>query len=184
MTLIIIGAIIYVIIKLISSATRHAREAARQREIQRIKEEQLRQRQEQAWQRQEQARQREMWKRQLAEEKLKAQRMAQFEKKQAQMKKEQERHAAQLARHEEQIQKLNQRMAKAEAEIGFNREQRDRLFSLLDIAERERDNAIPESATWQKAQQKVISLENRIHTAQSKIDKALMDRQFCEAKLA
>lgn len=87
-------------------------------------------------------------------------------------------------KHEERIFKLEQRMASAESELAFNREQRDRLFKLLDIEERERDGAIPESATWQKHQRKVISLENQIHTVQKRIDKAQADRLFCEKQMS
>ena len=47
-----------------------------------------------------------------------------------------------LEKHEEQLMKLEQRLASAESELAFNREQRDRLFKLLDIEERERDAAI------------------------------------------
>lgn len=87
-------------------------------------------------------------------------------------------------KHEERLFKLEQRMATAESELAFNREQRDRLFKLLDIEERERDGAIPESATWQKHQRKVISLENQIHTVQKRIDKAQADRLFCEKQMS
>ena len=86
-------------------------------------------------------------------------------------------------KNEERFFKLEQRMASAESELAFNREQRDRLFKLLDIEERERDGAIPESATWQKHQRKVISLENQIHTVQKRIDKAQADRLFCEKQM-
>lgn len=97
---------------------------------------------------------------------------------------EQAKQAEQIAKHEERIFKLEQRMATAESELAFNREQRDRLFKLLNIEERERDGAIPESATWQKHQRKVISLENQIHTVQKRIDKAQADRLFCEKQMS
>lgn len=98
--------------------------------------------------------------------------------------KEQEKQAEILRKHEMQIMKLEQRMTIAESEIAFNREQRERLFSLLDIEEMERDAAIEGSATWQKHQKKVISLENQIHTVQKRIDKAHMDKAFCEKQMA
>lgn len=97
---------------------------------------------------------------------------------------EQEKQAARLAKHEEMIRKLEMRMASAESELAFNREQRERLFKLLDIEERERDAAIEGSATWQKHQRKVISLESQIHTVQKRIDKAHMDKAYCESKIA
>ena len=96
---------------------------------------------------------------------------------------EQERQAAILKKHEEQIEKLEQRMVTAENELAFNREQRDRLFLLLDIEERERDAAIPGSKTWQTHHKKVISLENQIHTVQKRIDRYTQDRRFCAEKL-
>lgn len=98
--------------------------------------------------------------------------------------KEQERQAKELARHEEQLLRLDQRMAVAEREIAFNREQRDRLFELLELEELERDSAIKGSATWQKHQKKVIALENQIHTHQKRIDKAQLDMSFCEKKMS
>ncbi len=79
--------------------------------------------------------------------------------------------------------KLEQRMATAESEIAFNREQRERLFSLLNIEEMERDASIPGGKEWQKHQKKVISLENQIHTVQKRIDKAQMDKAFCEKQM-
>ena len=105
-------------------------------------------------------------------------------KEQERLAKEQERQAAQLEKHEDMIRKLEMRMASAESELAFNREQRDRLFLLLDIEERERAACIEGSATWQKHHKKVISLENQIHTVQKRIDKAHMDKAYCESKMA
>ena len=105
-------------------------------------------------------------------------------KEQERLAKEQERQAAQLEKHEEMIRKLEMRMASAESELAFNREQRERLFKLLDIEERERDAAIEGSRTWQAHHKKVISLENQIHTVQKRIDKAHMDKAYCESKMA
>ena len=159
MSLLIIIGVIYAICKLISAASAASKERARQAEIARIKAEQIRQREE-------------------------IKRVAALEKEQERIAKEQERQAAQLAKHEEMIRKLEMRMATAESELAFNREQRDRLFLLLDIEERERDAAIEGSATWQKHHKKVISLENQIHTVQKRIDKAHMDKAYCESKMA
>lgn len=159
MSLLIIIGVIYAICKLISAASAASKERARQAEIARIKAEQIRQREE-------------------------IKRVAALEKEQERIAKEQERQAAQLAKHEEMIRKLEMRMATAESELAFNREQRDRLFLLLDIEERERDAAIEGSATWQKHHKKVISLENQIHTVQKRIDKAHMDKAYCESKLS
>ena len=124
------------------------------------------------------------WRAQKAEAELETKRMIALEREQERLAKEQERQAAQLEKHEEMIRKLEMRMATAESELAFNREQRDRLFLLLDIEERERDAAIEGSRTWQAHHKKVISLENQIHTVQKRIDKAHMDKAYCESKLS
>lgn len=173
MSLIIIIATIWGISALISHIrqTRLAEEQKRQREAQaRLLREQRAQAQAQ---REETARLIALEKARQAQEKLNEK-----------LEREQARQAEVLRKHEERIFKLEQRMATAESELAFNREQRDRLFKLLDIEERERDGAIPESATWQKHQRKVISLENQIHTVQKRIDKAQADRLFCEKQMS
>ena len=213
MSLIIIVGCIWGICKLISAASAAAKERARQAEMARVRAAQERQRAEQArmreeWkraqaaeiervrraqerQRAEQARMREEWKAAQAAERERVRQMVALEreqirqaKEQERLAKEQERQAAQLEKHEEMIRKLEMRMATAESELAFNREQRDRLFLLLDIEERERDAAIEGSRTWQAHHKKVISLENQIHTVQKRIDKAHMDKAYCESKMA
>ena len=184
MSLIIVIGCIWGICKLISAASARAKERARQAEMARVRAAQERQRAEQA-------RMREEWKRAQAEARAETQRMIALEREQARqakeqerIAKEQERQAAQLAKHEDMIRKLEMRMATAESELAFNREQRERLFKLLDIEERERDAAIEGSRTWQAHHKKVISLENQIHTVQKRIDKAHMDKAYCESKMA
>ena len=98
--------------------------------------------------------------------------------------KEQERQAATLARHEEQLMKLDHRLASAESEIAFNREQIERLFKLQEMELTERDACAYGSSEWQKHERKVITLEGQIHTLQKRIDKAKADKRFCESKLA
>lgn len=104
-------------------------------------------------------------------------------KEQEKLEKEQAKQAEVLRKHEERLMKLEQRMATAESEIAFNREQRERLFKLLDIEERERDGCIEGSATWQKHHKKIISLENQIHTVEKRIDKAHMEKAYCEKQM-
>jgi hypothetical protein len=159
-----------------SALVRASKEAKRQRELEK-------QRKEAEQRSAELARMTAEWKQRQAEAKAETARLIAVEREQMRQAKEQERQAAQLAKHEAQIMKLEQRMASAESELAFNREQRDRLFKLLDIEERERDAAIEGSATWQKHQKKVISLENQIHTVQKRIDKAHMDKAYCEKQM-
>ena len=184
MSLIIMAAVIFGICKLISAASAASKERARQAQLDRIRREQERVKLEQA-------RQREAWKAAQAAERERVRQMVALEREQARqakeqerLAKEQERQAAQLAKHEDMIRKLEMRMASAESELAFNREQRERLFKLLDIEERERDAAIEGSRTWQAHHKKVISLENQIHTVQKRIDKAHMDKAYCESKLS
>ena len=184
MSLLIIIGIIWGVCKLISAASAASKERARQAQLERIRREQERVRLEQA-------RQREAWKAAQAAERERVRQMVALEREQARqakeqerIAKEQERQAAQLAKHEEQLAKLEQRLSVAESEIAFNREQRDRLFLLLDIEERERAACVEGSATWQKHQKKVISLENQIHTVQKRIDKAQADKAFCEKQMS
>ena len=183
MSLLIIIGIIWGICKLISAASAASKERARQAELARVRAAQERQRAEQQ-------RIREEWKAAQAAERERVRQMVALEREQMRqareqekLEKEQQRQAEILRKHEERLMKLEQRMATAESEIAFNREQRDRLFSLLDIEERERDACIEGSSTWQKHQKKVISLENQIHTVQKRIDKAHMDKSYCEKKL-
>ena len=121
-----------------------------------------------------------MWK----EQERQAREQERQAKEQTRLAREQERQAAQLERHEEMLMKLDHRLASAESEIAFNREQRERIFSLLEIEYTERDACIKGSTAWQKHQKKVISLENQVHTVQKRIDKAQADKRFCESKLA
>lgn len=97
--------------------------------------------------------------------------------------KEQARQAAEIEKLKETTMKLEDRLATAESELIFNREMREKLFSLLDIEELELDASLPGSRGWQKHQRKVISLNNQIHAVQKRIDKYTQDKRMCERKL-
>lgn len=167
----------------LSALARAAKEVKAERERERL-------RREQAARSAELARMTAEWKQRQAEAKIETQRLIALEREQMRqareqekLAKEQEKQAEVLRKHEERLMKLEQRMATAESEIAFNREQRERLFSLLDIEEMERDASIPGGKEWQKHQKKVISLENQIHTVQKRIDKAHMDKAYCEKQM-
>ena len=170
MALIIIGFLLFAVCKAISDSSARNRERKRAAEIEQ--------------QRRDNARIREEWRQRQAEAKLETARLIAVEREAMRLAKEQEKQAAQLAKHEEQLAKLEQRLSVAESEIAFNREQRDRLFLLLDIEERERAACIEGSATWQKHHKKIITLENQIHTVQKRLDKAQMDKAYCNSKLS
>ena len=167
----------------VSALARASKEAKAERERDRL-------RREQAARSAELARMTAEWKQRQAEAKIETARLIALEREQMRQAKEQEKlakgqekQAEVLRKHEERLMKLEQRMATAESEIAFNREQRERLFKLLDIEERERDACIEGSATWQKHHKKIISLENQIHTVQKRIDKAHMDKAYCEKQM-
>ena len=82
------------------------------------------------------------------------------------------------------IEKLEMRVAACENEISFNREQRDRLFQLLELEEKDRAAAVPGSPAWRKHHSKVITLEGKIHTVQKRIDKAQTDKWIAEQQIA
>ena len=105
-------------------------------------------------------------------------------KEQTRLAREQERQAAILEKHEEMLMKLDHRLASAESEIAFNREQIERIFKLQEFEISARDACSYGSADWQKHEKKVISFENQIHTIQKRIDKAKADKRYCESKLA
>lgn len=170
MTTILIIAAIYFVLKVIIGLSARHKERRRQEEAARMRAE---------------------FRRTQAEAKATAQRQAMMEKEQARQakeqekqRKEQERQAAQLKKHDEMLLKLDNRLALAESEIIFNREQRERLFSLLQAEEAERDACIRESSAWQKHEKKVIGLENQIHAAQKRIDKAKAEKRYCESKMS
>lgn len=184
MTTIIIIAALFCVYKILSGISANRKEQERER----------REEQRQA----EAQRMREEWRRTQAEARLAIQRQEAMyreqerqrkeqerqAKEQVRLAKEQERQAAQLERHEEMLMKLDHRLASAESEIAFNREQIERIFKLQEFEISARDACSYGSADWQKHEKKVISLENQIHTIQKRIDKAKADKRFCESKLA
>lgn len=124
--------------------------------------------------------QKEELKRQMEEARKAARERVALAKEQIRLAEEQAKQAERLEKQEAKLAKLERRMATAEAELSFNREQRERLFELLSIEELERDAAIKGSSEWQKHQKKVISLEGQLHTVQKRIDKAQWDIKECK----
>ena len=99
------------------------------------------------------------------------------------MKAEQKRQAEQLDRHEARIANLEQRISAAEAELSFNREQRERLFKLLKVEENQISGCVEGSKEWAKHQRAIISLEGKINTVQKRIDKAQFTRYTAQQTL-
>lgn len=162
MTLFIVIIIVYVAYRFCANREQARREAQRKAEAERIK--------------RDQARIREEWKQRVAQAKIETDRLIKLER-------EQQRQAEQLARHEERLEKLEQRLTIAEGEIAFNREQRERLFKLLEIEQKTQSGTTEGSKEWARSQKKIIALENQIHTVQKRIDKSKMDKVFCESRI-
>lgn len=162
MTFIIMIVAAYAVYRFYANREQAKREAKQKAEAERIK--------------REQARMKEEWKQRIAEAKIETDRLIKLER-------EQQRQAEQLARHEERLEKLEQRLTIAEGEISFNREQRERLFKLLEIEQKTQSGTMEGSKEWARSQKKIIALENQIHTVQKRIDKSKMDKVFCESRI-
>ena len=100
------------------------------------------------------------------------------------LEKEQTRLAAESQKHAEQIAKLEFKMEQAVGDIEHITEQLGDLYALLDVAENQRMMAVPGSKADISAQNKIISLKNRIRTAEKRLDKAKFDKAEAERKLA
>ena len=111
-------------------------------------------------------------------------RIAALEKEQMRQAKELEKHEAMLKKHDEEIAKLNFKVEQATSDIEYFTEQISSLYALLDIAENQRMMAVPGSKADETAQKKIVSLNNRIRTAEKKLDKAKFDKEQAERKLA
>jgi len=167
-----------------SALARASKEAARQKEIER-------QRREQAARSAELARMTAEWKQRQAEAKIETQRLIALEreqmrqaKEQEKLAKEQERQAEVLRKHEEQIAKLEFRLSTAESDIAHWNEQIAALYAILDMEQLELAGTVNGSKEQMKHQKKIITLNNQIHAAENRLNKAKFEKSFCEDKLA
>jgi len=97
--------------------------------------------------------------------------------------KEQERQAAQLAKHERRIADLEYRMKQAEQDIAHYTETLGNLCALLDIEQAEQAAAVPGSKTDIKCQKRIITLNNQIHTAETRLNKAKHTKNMTSIEL-
>ena len=117
----------------------------------------------------EQARQREELKRQREESKRQARQL--------------DKHEAWLKKHDAEIEALQFKVDKAESDIEHWKEQIGNLYALLDIAQAEMNSALVGGKIQMKYQKQVISLNNQIHTAEQRLNKAQFDRDCAERKM-
>lgn len=131
------------------------------------------------------------WKQRQAEAKIETQRLIALEreqmrqaKEQEKLAKEQQRQAEVLAKHEEQIAKLEFRLSTAESDIAHWNEQIAALYAILDMEQLELAGTVNGSKEQMKHQKKIITLNNQIHAAENRLNKAKFEKSFCEDKLA
>jgi len=168
---------------IINKVSAHARENARQREIERMKAEQARQRIEQQRQReaikQREREAREQARRQLEHDKA----IAKAAKEREAMKKEQARQAAEIAKHDAEIEKLKRTVEKAEFDIGFLLQRVAELDSQLDYLMIQQAGTVPGSKAFEKYQNQIVAKHKQIYTAESKLNRAQYDKAQAAAKL-
>lgn len=93
------------------------------------------------------------------------------------------KHEEWLKRHDEEIAKLTYKVDQAESDIAHWKEQVGNLYALLDAVQVELDQAIVGGKTQLKLQKQVITLNNQIHTAEKRINKATFDRDTAKKKM-
>lgn len=96
---------------------------------------------------------------------------------QARIDREVERQASQLAKHEERIAKLEYRMEQAERDIEHWNDQLSALYAMLDYEKMEQAACVDGGKEWSKRQNKILTLENKVHTAESRLAKAEYARE-------
>lgn len=122
-----------------------------------------------------------------------AQMRAEFRRQQTESKRivaEQIRQAKELAKHEEQLAKHEKRIAdlefKAEQagrDIDFLTETISSLDGLNDHYKMLQCGTLPGSKEWVKYQNKIMTLENKTHTAEARLAKAQHTKEMAEKEL-
>ena len=159
MSLIITVLILWGLCKLVSAAYHHAS----QRRMERIEAEQAAQREEQ--------------RRMIMRQREQANRLAKAEQEQSRQRKEQQKQA-------EQIAKLKYTVAQTISDIAYLTDHIADLDAQLDYCLLQQAETIPGSKSFEKYQNKVVSLKTRIHAAESKLSKAQYQQAQAKRKLA
>lgn len=97
---------------------------------------------------------------------------------------EQQKQAEQLAKHEKRISDIEFKLTQAESDIEHWREQINNLYALMDIEQGAQAEALPGSKADIQSQKRIITLSNRIHTAESRLAKAKHNKAAAEKELA
>ena len=162
MQYIIIGLLGYALLRLIRSIREADKEARREAESQRRAEEV-------AQMRAEFRRQQTESKRIVAEQIRQAKELA--------------KHEEQLAKHEKQIADLEFKAEQAGRDIEFLTETIGNLDGLNDHYKMLQCGTLPGSKEWVKYQNKIMTLENKTHTAEARLAKAQHAKEMAEKEL-
>ena len=175
-TILFITFIFYLIAELVKQgAARKARKREAQRQA-RFEADMLREREERERIAREQKEQREAL---IAQAKA----QARLEQEQRKQRAEQERQAALLQRHEERISKLEYQMRQAEADIEHWKQTVGNLYALRDVLMNELEQATIGGKNQTKYQKQIITLDNQIHSAETKLVKAKYNKAKAEQEM-
>ena len=97
--------------------------------------------------------------------------------------KELAKHEEQLAKHEKRIADLEFKAAQAERDIEFLTETIGSLDGLNDHYKLLQCGTLPGSKEWVKYQNKIMTLENKTHTAEARLAKAQHAKEMAEKEL-
>lgn len=176
MTVIIIIVSAWCIFKILNAIGSKVREEKRQKEIERVKDEQRRVRE---WQIEQERINREAARQRAEHDKA----IAKAQREREILQKEQERQAAQLAKHEEEIEKLKFTVQQSESDIEFFEARIAELDYQLDFLLMKQSATTAGSAEFEKYQNKIVSLHGQIHNAEAKLSKARYSKAQAERKL-
>ena len=107
-----------------------------------------------------------------------------LERQQVQLRQEQTRQRREQERQAAQLSELDFRITQAEADIAAGQERIASLYALMDLAAAQQAQATPGSAEDERAQRKIISLQNQIHAAERRIAKAQHVKETAQRKRA
>lgn len=118
-----------------------------------------------------------------AEQIKQRERMRLYAEEQKVLSKEQERQAKELAKHEEQIAKLEFTVSKAQFDIDYLSERVANLDAMRDNLMAQQCACTPTSNEWDKLQRKILTLDNQIHSAESRLSRAQFSMAQAKAKM-
>lgn len=102
---------------------------------------------------------------------------------QARLAKEQEKQGEQLAKHEKRLADLEFRMSQAESDIEFLNDRIAQLDAQRDLLMLQQSGTVPAGKEHTKYQTKITSIDNQIHTAESKLAKARHIKAMAEKEM-